>query len=147
MSTVSRSRWPLPAISLGLGAAACVACCTIPLLGLSIGAGGLGALVALGEPIAFGLVAVGVVLAAVALRRRSGKRQASCADTGACSIDGARGCRAPGARTPDRHDPSDGRAARWTTTAPEAGRPMLDRLHGVSDGPTSPSAPPPRPTA
>ncbi|WP_437877036.1 hypothetical protein [Sorangium sp. So ce513] len=93
--------------------------CWLSLRGLSIGAGGLGALLALGEPIAFGLAAVGVVLAAVALRRRSGKRQASCAGTGACSIDGACGCRAPDARA----------------------------LHGVSDGPTPPPAPPPRPTA
>ncbi|WP_437795256.1 hypothetical protein [Sorangium sp. So ce693] len=43
MSTVLPRRWPLPAITLGLGEAARAACCAIPLLGLSIGAGGLGA--------------------------------------------------------------------------------------------------------
>jgi hypothetical protein len=89
---------------LGLGAAARVACCTIPLLGPSIGAGGLGAFVALGEPIALGLAGVGVAL--VALRRRSEKRQGSCAETGACSSDGACGSRPPDTRTQDRHAPA-----------------------------------------
>ncbi|WP_437951392.1 hypothetical protein WME98_11540 [Sorangium sp. So ce296] len=93
-------------MSLGLGVAACAACCAIPLLVITIGAGGLGALVAFGEPIAFGLVGVGAVLTVVAHLRRSEKRQAPCAETGACSIDGACGCRAPDARTPDRNDPT-----------------------------------------
>ncbi|WP_433933201.1 hypothetical protein AB3662_03155 [Sorangium cellulosum] len=106
MSTVPQKRWSFPLIPLGLGAAACAACCAVPLLGLGLGAGGLGALVGLMEPMALGLVGIGLVMAVVAVRRRSNNHQASCAETGACSIDGACGCRPADARTPDRHDPA-----------------------------------------
>jgi hypothetical protein len=82
------SQFQVPAV---LGAAACAACCAVPLVGLAFGAGTASTFAAFVEPaagISLAVAAVFVGMVLVAQRRAA----ASCATQGSCSVDGSCGC-------------------------------------------------------
>lgn len=75
-----------PRVPLLLGAAACAACCALPLAAVLIGAGTVATAVAILEPVAIALVALAIGLAHVAYTRRR-RAAARCAAAGACATD------------------------------------------------------------
>ena len=81
----------------GLGLLACVACCTLPILGaIGIGSGAMTFFEVL-EPLSAGLLALGAIAAVLTVVRLRRSRCAAPAGHGAaCSADGSCGC-GPGA--------------------------------------------------
>lgn len=77
----------------GLGLLACVACCTLPLLGaIGIGSGAMAVFEFL-EPLSAGLLALAAIAATVTFVRLRKSRCATPARQGAaCSADGSCGC-------------------------------------------------------
>jgi hypothetical protein len=83
----------------GLGLLACIACCTLPILGaIGIGSGAMAFFQVL-EPLSAGLLALGGIAAAVTFVRF---RKSGCAATAnqnaACAADGSCGCGSSGYR-------------------------------------------------
>lgn len=75
------SSWREVATPAALGAAACAACCAVPLVGLALGAGAASTVAAVAEPIAGLLLAVSLLVGGVVLVRR---RRAAKAPAGSC---------------------------------------------------------------
>jgi hypothetical protein len=87
---MNQSFWSKPRAPLLLGAAACVACCAVPISAIIIGAGAATARAAMLEPVAGVLFAAGAILAiAIVARRRSASRTACAVDERSGSLDGA----------------------------------------------------------
>ncbi len=81
----------------GFGLLGCIACCTLPILGVIGIGGGAAAFFKILEPLSAGLFVLGAMAAVVVFVRRRRSRGASPAGEGAsCSADGACGC-GPGA--------------------------------------------------
>lgn len=85
--------WSRPRTPLLLGAAACAACCAVPLAAVVIGASAATTAAVILEPLAAGLVILGIATAVFAhVRRRRREVAARCETTGACAVDRSCGC-------------------------------------------------------
>jgi hypothetical protein len=102
-----------PRVLARFGAAACAACCALPLAAGIVGAGGLGAAAVALEWLGAGLLAAAVVAFVARRRRRPG-------GAAACRVDGSCGCgpdlapraREVGCTLPDAELPGRGEAFR-----------------------------------
>lgn len=83
------SQFKVPA---ALGAAACAACCAVPLVGLAMGAGTASTVAAFVEPAAGVALAVAAVLVGVVLVGQRRAAAKTCATGGSCAVDGSCGC-------------------------------------------------------
>jgi hypothetical protein len=76
----------------GLGLAACIACCTLPILGaIGIGSGAM-AFFQILEPLSAGLLTLAAIVAVVTFVRLRRKRCATSSQGASCSADGSCGC-------------------------------------------------------
>jgi mercuric ion transport protein len=77
----------------GLGLLACVACCSLPILGaIGVGTGAMAFFEVL-EPLSAGLIALGAIAAVIAFVRLRRKTCATRASQGtSCAADGSCGC-------------------------------------------------------